>query len=116
MLPPKIMSKLKLYVGRKYIYYIIRFIITYTLLSLSKLDELDRKSLYYYVKISLMKSQYPLKTPLYIYINITFTIPRKTYYAKYTEGGIYGSYLYEFYPKLRVNMNNKLYWANTFKI
>ena len=58
------MSKLKIYFGRTYIFYIIIFIITYTLLCLSTLDELDRKSLYYYVKnMSKTKSEYPLKTP-----------------------------------------------------
>ena len=45
--PQKIIKiKLKIYFGRKYIFYIIIFIITYTLLCLSKLDELDRKNLF----------------------------------------------------------------------
>lgn len=98
-------------------FYIIILVIIYILLCLSKLDELDRKAFYYYVKnISNTKSQYPLKTPfIFLYKTLLLPFREKTYYAKYTEGGIYGSYLYEFYPKLRVKMNNKLYWANIFK-
>ena len=56
------------------IFYIIIFII---LLFLSKLDELDRKSVYYYFKNNFkMKTEYPLKAYLKIFYK-TLLIPFK---------------------------------------
>jgi hypothetical protein len=96
---------------------IIFIVILYILLFLSKLDDLDRKSIYYLIKnthtFNIVASNKTYLTFCYQTLLIPFN--EKIYFEKYTEGGIYSSYLYEFYPKLGVQLNDKLYWANIFK-
>lgn len=97
--------------------FLIFIIIIYILLFLSKLDDLDRKSIYYLIK---NRHRLNMIVPNETYLTIcyqTLLVPfnEKIYFEKCSEGTIYTSYLYELYPKLGAQLNDKLYWANIFK-
>ena len=96
--------------------YLLILIIIYFLLFIRKLDDIDKKSSYYFIKNS---NKFNLETPIKTYIKFlykTLLVPFKEimYFSKYTGGGIYSSYIYEYYPKLGIDMNDKLYWAKIF--
>lgn len=99
------------------IYPFIFIIIIYILLFLSKLDDLDRKSMYYLIKnthtFNIVASNKTYLTFCYQTLLVPFN--EKIYFEKCSEGAIYTSYLYELYPKLGAQLNDKLYWANIFK-
>lgn len=91
-------------------------IVIYILLLISKIDDIDKKAIYYFLKNS---NKFNVEASFYTYIKFiykTLLIPfkEKIYLEKFTEGGIYSSYIYEFHSHLGYIMNDKLYWNDIF--
>ena len=90
--------------------------IIYIIIFITKLDNLDKKCVYYLIKnINNLNVEASWKTYLEsLYQSLLIPFKKKLYFERFTEGGIYSSYIYEYYPNLGIQMNDKLYWANIF--
>jgi hypothetical protein len=99
---------------------ILLIITMYVIICLSSFDELNRRCVYLLIRnfrpyFNFDKTSSPgfeLLALLPDFLMIPFG--ERFYIEKMADGGLYGVYLYEYFPALAKNMNDKLYWNNTF--
>ena len=60
------------------------------------------------------KYHFNLKKIKTVFHGLLIPFHNKNYLAKITEGSIYTSYIYKFYPNIAKKLNYKMYWNNIF--
>lgn len=96
---------------------IVVSVILYLVLILLKLDTIDRKALILSIQCHNRFIGVPLGiTRILDFITRILVIPFKDslYFAKCTEGGLYGAFFFSKYPKLTKDMDSKVYWWQKF--
>ena len=106
-----------LIIKNKFLLFLVFILILYILIFYICLDKLDKISIYYLIryKIFYNKIEYSIYKILYtIYLFILTPFKYNMYFSHISEGGIYYSYIFKYYPKLGCDMNKKLYWNKIF--
>ena len=101
-----------------FIIILLIFIIIYTCMFYLKLDNIDKKSIKLSIKngFKMHEGDFSLLPCIkYIFHFLIIPFKKKDYFKRFTTGGIYSTYIYNYYPKLASYMNNKLYWNSIFK-
>ncbi len=101
-----------------FIIILLIFIIIYTCMFYLKLDNIDKKSIKLSIKngFKMHEGDFSLLPCIkYIFHFLIIPFKKKDYFKRFTTGGIYSTYIYNYYPKLASDMNNKLYWNSIFK-